>query len=328
MTDTRPRVSVALCTFNGADFLERQLASIRAQTSLPDDMVIADDGSTDGTLDIVDRFVSEAPFLVRVLREPGPGGVTANFERAIVATRGDVVVLSDQDDEWAPDRVEYTRRAFESDDRLDFLFADAELVDAGGTPLGVSLFQALEITPAEREAIAVGNAFSVLLRRNLATGAASAVRRRVVDRARPFPPEWVHDEWLAMVSAISGEIAMSDAVVLRYRQHGRNQIGMRTPGLRQKIQRVLEPRGGRNRALAARARALSDRLVAGGLPADGAVVDAAREKAIFESLRAEMHPSRWRRIGTVVALAATGRYRRFASRGAADIIRDVLQSDT
>jgi len=328
MTSEPLRVSVALCTFDGAEFLDAQLDSILAQTSPPDEMVIADDGSTDGTLAIVDGFVERAPFPVTVLREPGPGGVTANFERAIVATTGDVVVLSDQDDVWSAERIAVARRRFAADEALDLLFADADLVDADGAPLGLRLFEALEISERERVALAAGDAVPVFLRRNLATGAATAVRRRLVDRALPFPPEWVHDEWLAMVAAITGSIAMDETAVIDYRQHGRNQIGMRTPGLRQKVSRILEPRGGRNRALAARGHALADRLADGSIAAEPAIVRAAEEKAVFESLRAEMSPRRHRRLGTIAALALTGRYRRFASRGDADVIRDLLQPET
>ncbi|PSL38795.1 glycosyltransferase involved in cell wall biosynthesis [Labedella gwakjiensis] len=328
MTSEPLRVSVALCTFDGVDFLEPQLESILAQSSPPDEMVIADDGSTDGTLEIVDRFVERAPFPVTVVRDPGPGGVTANFERAMVATTGDVIVLSDQDDVWTSDRIAATRRRFAADDTLDLLFADADLIDAGGAPIGLRLFEALEISAHERAQLASGDAVPVFLRRNLATGAATAVRRRLVDRSVPFPHEWVHDEWLAMVAAITGSIAMDESVVVRYRQHGRNQIGMRTPGLRQKISRVLEPRGGRNHALAARGRALADRLADGSIVAPTDVVRAAEEKAVFESLRADMSPRRLRRVGTIAALALTGQYRRFASRGDADVLRDLLQPET
>ncbi|WP_370281997.1 glycosyltransferase [Plantibacter sp. M259] len=82
------RVSVALCTYNGAVFLEEQLASMLAQTVLPGEIVVSDDGSTDGTSAIVERFAAESSVPVRVLRNPSPLGVTRNFEGRSARPRG------------------------------------------------------------------------------------------------------------------------------------------------------------------------------------------------------------------------------------------------
>ncbi|MBN9522205.1 glycosyltransferase, partial [bacterium] len=55
------RLSVALCTFNGERFLPDQLASIRAQERLPDELVACDDGSTDHTIELLRAFAAEVP---------------------------------------------------------------------------------------------------------------------------------------------------------------------------------------------------------------------------------------------------------------------------
>ena len=58
------RISVALCTYNGGRYLEAQLESISAQTRQPAELVACDDGSTDDTLAILERFARRAPFSV------------------------------------------------------------------------------------------------------------------------------------------------------------------------------------------------------------------------------------------------------------------------
>lgn len=63
---TGPRISVALATYNGARFLCSQLDSIAAQTRLPDELVIGDDGSADGTVEIIKEFAAVAPFPIRL----------------------------------------------------------------------------------------------------------------------------------------------------------------------------------------------------------------------------------------------------------------------
>jgi glycosyltransferase involved in cell wall biosynthesis len=94
-----PTVSVCIPTYQGAAFVERTLASVRAQTMTDLEMVIGDDGSTDGTLERV-RGVQDGR--IRVLPGRGPGGAAANFNRVVEAARGRYVKLLCQDDVLAP----------------------------------------------------------------------------------------------------------------------------------------------------------------------------------------------------------------------------------
>jgi hypothetical protein len=110
-----------------------------------------------------------------VLHNDTPLEATSNFEQAIRATTGDVVVLSDQDDVWHPDRVAHALRALGDDALLHF--SDARLVDARGEQLSGSLFGMLEIAAADLSAISDGGVFATLLRRYIATGATVAFRR-------------------------------------------------------------------------------------------------------------------------------------------------------
>ncbi|WP_345763838.1 glycosyltransferase family 2 protein [Diaminobutyricibacter sp. McL0608] len=322
-------ISVALCTYNGAAFVEEQLVSILDQGRVPDELVISDDGSSDGTLGIVAATVEAAvargaaPDVV-VLAGSTPSGVTANFEKAIARTTRQLIALSDQDDIWHPGRLAALAARFD-DDALTFLHTDARLVREDGSPLGATLFESLELSDEELRLEESGRAFDALLRRNLATGATVVFRRELLPAALPFPPEWVHDEWLAVIAAATGRVGVVRESTIDYRQHGRNQIGVTEPTLRYKVGRVLEHRGDRNTKLAKQFRVLADRLEGLGDAVPKASVDAARQKAEFEAKRAAMAPNRLRRIGGVIALARRGLYGRFASRGRSDIIRDLLQ---
>ncbi len=208
---------------------------------------------------------------------------------------------------------------------LTFLHTDARLVDEDGAPLGSTLFESLELTDEELRLEEEGHAFEALLRRNLATGATAVFRRELLAHARPFPPEWVHDEWLAVIAAATGRVGVVRETTIDYRQHGRNQIGVTDPTLQYKVRRVLQPRGDRNVKLARQFGVLADRLESLGDDVPAAYVRAARQKAVFEATRADLKPNRVRRIGVVIGLARRGLYGRFASRGRSDIIRDLLQ---
>ncbi len=85
--------------------LEPQLASLLAQTRLPDELVACDDGSTDGTVSILEAFARRAPFPVRIERNDVRLRSTRNFEKAIGLCTGDLIATSDQDDVWLPEKL-------------------------------------------------------------------------------------------------------------------------------------------------------------------------------------------------------------------------------
>ena len=318
-------VSVALCTHNGARYITEQARSILDQALPPAQVVLSDDASSDDTVALVERLWAEgsgAPELV-VLRNVTALGVTANFEQAALAGSGDLIALSDQDDVWAPDRLERMVGVLEASPDLALLFTDARLVDSAGVDMGPSLFETLEVTESDLGGMRRGDAFSVLLRRNLVTGATVVFRRSLLDAAVPFDPAWVHDEWLAILAAAIARIDFLPDRLVDYRQHGGNQIGVAAPTLRYKIGRVLEPRGNRYAELVERAENLLERLESLGVDED--VLASAEQKLVHQVARLELPPVRLARVIPVIREASTGRYRRFSSQGSLDIVRDLLQ---
>ena len=102
-TPQRPRLSVAMATYNGAQFINEQIRSILPQLGDHDELVIVDDASSDNTVELVGAFADSRIVLAR--NEVNRGYVRT-FERALALARGEVILLSDQDDEWFPGRVE------------------------------------------------------------------------------------------------------------------------------------------------------------------------------------------------------------------------------
>ena len=105
-SSSRPRVSVAMGTYNGERFIRQQLESIAQQTLLPCELVVRDDASTDGTLTIVEEFASHAPFPVRIHKNDVRLGYPDNFMQAAILTNGDWIAFCDQDDFWLPQKLE------------------------------------------------------------------------------------------------------------------------------------------------------------------------------------------------------------------------------
>lgn len=321
-----PTVTAVVCTFNGAAWLGEQLQTLLTQSRIPNEIVIGDDASTDDTWAMIEGFATQARargIHMSTTRNAERLGYVGNFSRALARATGDIVFLCDQDDAWHPDKIATMVGRFEADPALTFLHSDARLVDANGKDMGHGLFEALELSTHERESVRSGDAFITYLRRNLATGAASAFRRSLLDIALPLPPDWVHDAWLATLAAAMGKVDIIDDALVDYRQHGGNQIGMarRTP--KQRVTDMFRPRNDTIRSDAARLDALAERLE--GRCADDACIEATR--SMRDHLRARLaigaQPA-WRRVGGVVREWSSGRYGLFGT-GARSAVRDLLR---
>jgi len=225
-------MSLALCTYDGERFLGEQLASITAQTRLPDEVVVCDDGSTDTTLAIVRAFAAEAPFRVRVLEGEGaPLGPARNFERALREACGEVIVLCDQDDAWPADRLERIAHVLAAHPRAAAMFTDANLIDEQSQPLGETLWEALGIAGRTERRFVRGTAAErvrVLCEGNVVTGATLSVRKSALRHALPVPDGWLHDYWIATVLAAVADVVMWPETLSQYRVHDAQHTGLGT----------------------------------------------------------------------------------------------------
>lgn len=327
---TRPRLSIVMCTYNGAAYLQPQLDSLLAQTRLPDEIVIGDDGSTDATMDILRRFdarARQAGIQVVLRQSPQNLGYVENFTAGLHQARGAVLFLCDQDDVWRADKLARMAANFENDPSLLLLHSDARLVDTRGDPLGCSMFDALQLTAQEKQAIHAGRAFEVVLRRSFVTGATAAVRRELIALALPVAAGWIHDEWLAAVAAATGRLDVIEDELVDYRQHDANQIGARKRTLAMKWRELLPPRGSLLAGEARRLRRFEQFLrQAPFVDAADRAREIAHKRAHFERRVAIGRRARWRRVPAILREAWLGCYRRYGT-GARSMLRDLLRRD-
>jgi glycosyltransferase involved in cell wall biosynthesis len=217
--------SVALGTFNGADFLKEQLDSITQQYRRPDELVIVDDCSTDATLQIIADFAGRAPFPVNLQINEQNLGVRKNFELAIRFCTGDIIALADQDDFWHPNKLRRIEKVFQTETEVGAVASDALLVDARLKPLGHTLWQALGFDAQKQRNAQHGGLFREILRHNVVSGNTLAFRKSFRMAALPIPDVWAHDAWTVILVASLSEVRLLAEPLISYRQHGRNQIG-------------------------------------------------------------------------------------------------------
>lgn len=219
------KISIALCTYNGAQFLQEQLESIALQTRTPDEMIICDDQSKDGTLEILRNFASKASFPVQVFLNEKNLGSTKNFEKAIKLCTGDIIFLSDQDDVWHPEKLEKIEKLFSISPSTALIFTDAEVVDENLRPLGYSLWQSIGFNKKEQNYFTDGKFIEILLKRNVVTGSTMAFRSGFKKLFIPIPDIWVHDGWITLLIAFASDLDLISEPLIKYRQHHTQQVG-------------------------------------------------------------------------------------------------------
>ncbi|MDP1993304.1 MAG: glycosyltransferase family 2 protein [Syntrophales bacterium] len=321
-------VSIVLCTYNGERYLQQQLDSLLAQSRLPEKIVVADDGSTDGTWEILQAFAVQARgrgITIDVQRNPGNLGYVRNFETALQRAGTDLIFACDQDDVWNPQKLAVMHEHFAADPNLLLLHSDARLVDANLNDLGCSLFEALELGPDELHRVHDGHGFDVLLRRCIVTGATTAFRRDLLADAVPFGDGWIHDEWLAIVASAIGKIDVVERKLIDYRQHAANQLGMRRRTLDVKVKEIALSRAQLLRNDERRMESLLQRLRQLSASVDTRIPVRVQDK--LEHTRIRLHITdipRIKRISPILKELSSGRYRRYGA-GIRSVVRDLLR---
>lgn len=223
------KLSVAMCTYNGAKYIEEQLLSILNQELPIHEIVVCDDGSIDNTIEIVNRIASVHTELSWVIMQNAPNlGLIKNFEKAINNCHGDVIFLSDQDDIWQKNKTKEIVGFLEKNKEIDVVFTDAEIVDSNGNSITKrSLLDAWLLLPSI-DLWESGLCLEIMMFCNRATGATMAFRKSCIQSFLPFDedPLCLHDYQIAMYGCIHQSIGLIKKRLIKYRQHETNVQGV------------------------------------------------------------------------------------------------------
>lgn len=204
------KVSIAMATYNGDKYLKEQLDSFKNQTLLPDELIVTDDCSTDKTEATVLEFAKTAPFKVIFSRNEKNLGYCGNFNAALMKTSGDLVFLSDQDDVWFPEKIEYMTKLAQKNPKSLMLMNNSELTDGYLTTTGLTSIEQLE-------SVGLNTSYFTM-------GCCSAVRRELINICLPIASGFkAHDDWLsAFADGLNAKLV--DLKILQYyRRHEANE---------------------------------------------------------------------------------------------------------
>lgn len=215
-------ISVAICTYNGELFIEKQLNSILDQTYAINEIVICDDGSSDRTLEIAEQVLTLQNIDWTIERNSKNLGVTKNFEKAISMCHGDIIFTSDQDDIWREDKVEKMICAFDNKDCV-LAFCDASIIDGNGELIDESL-------NAKNGFLQTGYSWEKYvdetIRLNYTVyGCTMAFRKSFANKIMPFYESKAnHDAWIMCCAGLFGKVEYVDEKLISYRIHGGNTV--------------------------------------------------------------------------------------------------------
>ena len=208
-------ISIALATQNGHPFLEKQLQSVLNQTLPPDEIIVSDDGSTDGTVDILNRYCKKHD-KIKLIYSKYPG-INKNFESALTACSGNFIALCDQDDLWAEDKLS----------RLAAAFTEGTLLAYGRSTLIDSKDRQLK-KPAEDylgfRRYRTGHQPLYFLFSNCISGHTMMVKKELVETSVPIPDNCMYDHWLALVGASKSDIVHVPEAITYHRIHTSNTV--------------------------------------------------------------------------------------------------------
>lgn len=201
----KPLVSIVLCTYNGEQFLNDQLASLLSQTYPNLEIIIVDDNSSDGTKNLLITFASRHDNIQLFFNERNLG-YNKNFEKGIALAKGDYISICDQDDIWFPDKIEKLVRSIGDNWAV---FSNSEFIDWEKKPLNRKLIN---------NNLLIDDYNSIIME-NFFTGHTSLISRESLNHILPIPESGFYDWWIGFVCLYHKKLVYHDEVLTYYRLH-------------------------------------------------------------------------------------------------------------
>jgi glycosyltransferase involved in cell wall biosynthesis len=207
-----------------------------------DEIVVCDDASSDNTKKILEEFKNKHPNLFFIHYNNQNIGPTKNIEKAIQACTGELILLSDQDDYWEPNKVDTVIKWFEQNPSMHGVFTNGSLMNSKEElDNKYALWDVMSFpykTIKNKTVLNSNLKLYINTVENAVTGAALAIRNNLPFLKQPFPiiKNLVHDRWLAINLAETNSLGILEDKLIRYRIHSAQAIG----GMTENIEKYIE----------------------------------------------------------------------------------------
>lgn len=217
------KIDILLATYNGEKYVGEQIESILTQTYKNINLIISDDKSQDNTRKIIEEYAKKDQRITIFFQEENLGYIK-NFEFLIKQVKSNYFMLSDQDDVWLPEKVEKSIKKLK-EENADLAFGDLEVVDQSLHTIYPSFNDFMKLT---RKINKCKNSYEMNYLYNCVTGCTLFAKSKTIQDFMPIPANSkyvVHDHWIALMTSLHGKLAYIPEKLIKYRQHGDNQIG-------------------------------------------------------------------------------------------------------
>lgn len=203
------KISIVMATYNGGEYLKQQLDSFIKQSLQPNELIVSDDNSIDDTVKILKRYKKTAPFDVVIIENDVNVGYARNFEKAILASTGNLIYLCDQDDIWYPNKIQDLKKITRIYPEKDLFIHDTDIADSNANKMGFTkLDQLLKLN---------------LSYDMMAMGTCMVVRRNLIEVLTPFPERLKsHDNWINEIARLLKVRMLIEKSFQLYRIHSTN----------------------------------------------------------------------------------------------------------
>lgn len=218
----KPLVSVLMANYNYGKYVGEAIESVLRQTYQNCEIVVCDDGSTDDSRDVVQRYC-ERDRRVRLIAKEN-GGIASALNAAYAASRGDIICLLDADDLFLPEKIEGVVGAFRRFTRAGVCHHRILKMDAEGRPFGCPIPVVFAEGWVAPRALRGGSLVDGMASRQEAAASAMSWRRPVVELIFPVPPQLrrLVDWYMSRTAQFITEICVVPGVLSKQRFHGEN----------------------------------------------------------------------------------------------------------
>ncbi|MDB5121051.1 MAG: hypothetical protein JWN56_2269 [Sphingobacteriales bacterium] len=211
-------ISVAMATFNGADYIREQINSILAQDTKPIEIIIVDDASNDNTVNILQNLALEHSIIKIHINKKNLGHV-AVFKQAVSKCKGTYIALSDQDDIWEKNKLSLTLSnliEIEDDAVPCLVYSDLSMMNSSGYQLRSSFWRYYKLRPHKCR-------FYSLFFGNMITGCTTLFNRSMAIELLSMPESIpMHDHWMGLIAYGLGKAKALKTPLVRYRCHDKS----------------------------------------------------------------------------------------------------------
>lgn len=211
-------ISVCIATYNGERYLRKQIDSVLCQIGSDDEIVISDDSSTDGTVDIIQAYHNQRIKLYEGQKFHSP---IFNFENAIKQAKGNIIFLSDQDDKWLPGRIDNALKMHENG--YDLVICNTKTVYKDHVEDG-------RLNP-------FGRCYLLNLWKPAYIGCTMSFKREILEMALPFPKSIaMHDLWIGLLAQRNYKCGYIEEPLIEYNRHEESFVAQHPMSTTKRIQ--------------------------------------------------------------------------------------------